>query len=111
MSTDFETAGRFLAAREMDLKISALAERNLIWRRSIPFSWRNPSNELQPGPPLSQIAISFVASGFCEGKNQNHSWFSSVAFGLMGRRPAYDSPILNSTSGKAVPLTANSKIN
>jgi hypothetical protein len=48
---------------------------------------RNPSNELQPGPPLSQMTISFVALRFAEGKNQKNS--SEAFFALeMGNKPA-----------------------
>lgn len=55
-----------------------------------------------------QIVISFFASGFVLGKNQKNNWFGSCGLGLIGSNPAYDSPMLKSTSGSALPLTANS---
>ena len=55
------------------------------------------------------MVISSLAAGFSDGKNQKYS--SRVSFGSdeIGRRPAYDSPISKSTSGIAVPSTANSR--
>lgn len=75
-----------------------------------PFSCRKPSRDEQPGPPLSQIVISSLASGFSEGKNQKYSSEVSFFLSLIGRRPAYDSPMSKLTSGiaPAVPLTTNS---
>lgn len=63
---------------------------------------------LQPGPPLSQIVISSLASGLDDGKNQKYNSRVSFEAEEMGRRPAYDSPMSKLTSGIAVPLTANS---
>jgi hypothetical protein len=56
-------------------------------------------------PPLSQINISSLASGFSDGKNQKYSCELSFTAFVIGMRPAYDSPISKSTSGIAVPLT------
>lgn len=56
--------------------------------RKGPFSWSNPSSELHPGPPLSQIVISSPAKGLSDGKNQKYSCLSSLGSSEMGRRPA-----------------------
>ena len=108
MSTGSESVGRFLTATEMDLKCVRVCKKSVKSWDCLPFSCKRPSRELHPGPPFNQIAISSFASGFWEGKNQNHSWFSSLAFELIGSKPAYDSPRLKSISGSALPLTANS---
>ncbi len=57
-------------------------------QRKGPFSWRSPSKELQPGPPLSQMVISSLANGFCDGKNQKYNSRVSFEAEEMGRRPA-----------------------
>jgi hypothetical protein len=56
----------------------------------------------------AQMVISFFAAGFSDGKNQKNNLLGSFSSGLMGRSPAYDSPMLKSTSGRALPFTANS---
>lgn len=56
--------------------------------RKGPFSCSKPSRELHPGPPLSQMVISSLASGFEEGKNQKYSCRVSFDAEEMGRRPA-----------------------
>lgn len=60
-------------------------------------------------PPVSQIVISFPTVLFSDGKNQKNNRLLSLAFELMGNEPAYDSPTSKLTSGRAVPLTANTK--
>jgi hypothetical protein len=56
------------------------------------------------------MVISLFASGLLDGKNQNHNWFGSVVSEVIGSVPAYDSPILKSTSGKALSLTEKSSL-
>jgi hypothetical protein len=53
-----------------------------------PFSVKRPLKELQPGPPLNQIAISSPQLGLVEGKNQKNN--SRVSFGSseIGSKPA-----------------------
>ncbi len=46
-----------------------------------------PSRLEHPGPPFSQIKISFSAAGFGEGKNQKYSSEAFVWF-EMGIKPA-----------------------
>jgi hypothetical protein len=55
---------------------------------------------------------SSLASGFDEGKNQKYSSEVSFFLSLIGKRPAYDSPMSKLTSGMApaVPFTANSSL-
>lgn len=53
-----------------------------------PFSWKKPSSEEHPGPPLSQMVISSVAFTLEDGKNQKYSSLVSFAFSEMGKRPA-----------------------
>ena len=104
-----ESVERFLTAIRTDLEeIRTWSQNARNFGDDSPFSCKSPSRELHPGPPFNQIAISSLASGFWEGKNQNHSWFSSLTFELIGSKPAYDSPRLKSISGSALPLTANS---
>jgi hypothetical protein len=64
-----------------------------------------PTSELHPGPPLSHIVKSSVAEGVVVGKYQKYSQLSF--FAVIGRIPAYDSPISKSTSGSCVPWTMN----
>ena len=73
-----------------------------------PFSCSRPSMELQPGPPLSHIVISLLAFGLSDGKYQKNSWFSSLSSLVIGRVPAYDSPMSKGTSGMPLPSTSNS---
>ena len=98
-----------------------------------PFSVKRPDRELQPGPPLNHMVISSEALGLLDGKNlqvvhklrlvhmpgaiiaanprrayQKNSCRVSFFADEMGRRPAYDSPTSNGTSGILVPSTTNS---
>jgi hypothetical protein len=52
--------------------------------------------------------ISLDAAGLVDGKNQNHRLLISFGFEDIDNVPAYDSPILKSTSGRALPFTENS---
>lgn len=87
-------------------------EKGLGWGAYVPdchdsgeFSCSSPSNELHPGPPFSQMVISFDAAGLELGKNQKNNWFLLVGVPLIERVPAKDSPMSKSTSGRAVKLT------
>lgn len=39
-----------------------------------PFSWNKPIMELQPGPPLNQVARGAVVGLSLDSKNQNHMY-------------------------------------
>lgn len=71
-------------------------------------NWNKPSRLLQPGPPFSQMVISLLASGFSDGKNQNHRALSLSGLSFIESVPAYDSPMSKFTSGIPLPSTANS---
>ena len=67
-------------------------------QRNLPFSWKNPSKELQPGPPFNQIVISstgFPIVGLNIKNNALEAFFSSI-----GINPEYISPMSKLTSGR-----------
>ena len=65
--------------------------------RNLPFSWKKPSKELQPGPPFNQIVISLT--GFpMVGLNMKNS-AREAFFSSMGINPEYISPMSKLTSG------------
>lgn len=65
--------------------------------RNLPFSWKNPSRELQPGPPLSQIVISSTGGPIVGWKTKKSA--REVSFMSIGTRPEYISPMSNLTLG------------
>lgn len=108
MSKDSGLAGRYPIATRKDR--FPVADRQVNCTQGLatilaPCSHTVPQQIL---PPFSQITTSSLAAGFSDGKNQNQSPFGSLEFEVMGNTPAYDSPMLKSTSGIALPLTANS---
>lgn len=65
--------------------------------RNLPFSWKKPSKELQPGPPFNQIVISstgFPMVGLNMKNRALEAFFSSI-----GINPEYISPMSKLTSG------------
>ena len=65
--------------------------------RNLPFSWKKPSKELQPGPPFNQIVISstcFPMVGLNMKNKALEAFFSSI-----GINPEYISPMSKLTSG------------
>jgi hypothetical protein len=71
-------------ARFLARSLNDLCQQRFSLRSALNIS---PSKLEHPGPPLSQIRISFSAAGFAEGKNQKNN---SEAWVLleMGIRPA-----------------------
>lgn len=63
-----------------------------------PFSWKKPSRELHPGPPLSQIVISSTGSPSVGWKTKKRALdLSSLS---IGTNPEYISPTSKGTSGR-----------
>ena len=65
--------------------------------KNLPFSWKKPSKELQPGPPFNQIVTSSTGSpmvGLNMKNNALEAFFSSI-----GINPEYISPMSKLTSG------------
>ncbi len=66
--------------------------------RNLPFSWKKPSKELQPGPPFNQMVISSTGFPMVGLKMKNsalEAFFSSI-----GISPEYISPMSKLTSGR-----------
>lgn len=65
--------------------------------KNLPFSWKKPSKELQPGPPFNQIVTSSTGSPTV-GLNMKNSALEAF-FASIGINPEYISPMSKLTSG------------
>jgi hypothetical protein len=63
----------------------------------LPFSWKKPSRELQPGPPFNQMVTSSTGAPTVGWKTKKSSLDLSPA--LTGMFPEYISPKSKGTSG------------
>ena len=66
-------------------------------QRKRPFSWKKPSNELQPGPPFSHIVMSSVGGPIVGWNMKNKALDALLA--SIGINPEYSSPMSKLTSG------------
>ena len=71
-------------------------------QRNLPFSSKKPPNELQPGPPFSQIVMSLVGGPMVGWYTKNSALDES--FVSIGIKPEYSSPTSKLISGKECTL-------